>query len=134
MVLVDGGLRDNYPTALAKEMGADIVIGVDLSQKSKTYVQINNLGDIFGQTIEMLGKDAFDRNVDIPDVKIKPDLPEFNMLSFTPTAIDTIIVRGREAAMAQDSLLKDVAARTSGIFSAKRNGWKRRNIQALNAN
>ena len=24
MVLVDGGLRDNYPTALAKDMGADI--------------------------------------------------------------------------------------------------------------
>ena len=118
MVLVDGGLRDNYPTALAKEMGADIVIGVDLSQKSKTYVQINNLGDIFGQTIEMLGKDAFDRNVDIPDVKIKPDLPEFNMLSFTPTAIDTIIVRGREAAMAQDSLLRIVAARTAGKYQA----------------
>ena len=118
MVLVDGGLRDNYPTALAKEMGADIIIGVDLSQKSKTYVQINNLGDIFGQTIEMLGKDAFDRNVDIPDVKIKPDLPEFNMLSFTPTAIDTIIVRGREAAMAQDSLLRIVAARTAGKYQA----------------
>ena len=116
MVLVDGGLRDNYPTALAKEMGADIIIGVDLSQKSKTYVQINNLGDIFGQTIEMLGKDAFDRNVDIPDVKIKPDLPEFNMLSFTPAAIDTIIVRGREAAMAQDSLLRIVASQTAGKY------------------
>ena len=31
MVLVDGGLRDNYPTALARKMGADIIIGVDLS-------------------------------------------------------------------------------------------------------
>ena len=31
MVLVDGGMRDNYPTDIAKAMGADIIIGVDLS-------------------------------------------------------------------------------------------------------
>ena len=37
MVLVDGGIRDNYPTALAREMGADIIIGVDLADSRKTY-------------------------------------------------------------------------------------------------
>ena len=116
MVLVDGGMRDNYPTTLARDMGADIIIGVDLSQKQRTYVQVNNLGDILGQGIDMLGRDAFEKNVNVPDVKIKPHLPEFNMLSFSPTAIDTIIVRGREAAMAQDSLLRDVAARTAGKY------------------
>ena len=120
MVLVDGGLRDNYPTGLAREMGADIIIGVDLADARRTFAQINNLGDIIGQGINMLGNDMYEKNVKIPDVKIKPDLKEFNMLSFSPQSIDTIIVRGREAAMAQDSLLKDVAARTSGIFSVKR--------------
>lgn len=118
MVLVDGGLRDNYPTSLAREMGADIIIGVDLSQRQRTYVQVNNIGDILGQGIDMLGRDAFEKNVNVPDVKIKPYLPEFNMLSFTPTAIDTIIVRGKEAAMAQDSLLRQVAARTAGRYVA----------------
>ena len=49
MVLVDGGMRDNYPTTLAKEMGADIIIGVDLSQGQRSYVQVNNIGDIIGQ-------------------------------------------------------------------------------------
>ncbi len=117
MVLVDGGLRDNYPTTLAREMGADIIIGVDLSQKQRTYVQVNNIGDIIGQGIDMLGRDAFEKNVNVPDVKIKPSLPEFNMMSFSPTAIDTIIVRGREAAMAQDSLLREVALRTAGKYA-----------------
>ena len=116
MVLVDGGLRDNYPTALARDMGADIIIGVDLSQKAKTYVQINNIADILGQGVEMLMMDALETNLQIPDVKIKPSLPEFNMMSFTPTAIDTIIVRGREAAMAQDSLLRIVAEKTAGRY------------------
>ena len=120
MVLVDGGLRDNYPTALARRMGADIIIGVDLSQKQKSYLQINNIADIISQGIDMLGRDAFDENVRIPDVKIKPSLPEYNMMSFNHTAIDSIIVRGQRAAQEQDSLLRKIAAVTSGRVETPR--------------
>ena len=116
MVLVDGGLRDNYPTSLARDLGADIIIGVDLSQARRTYMEVNNIGDIVGQGIDMLGMDAFEKNVNVPDVKIKPDLKGFNMLSFNKESIDTILVRGVEAAVAQDSLLREVAARTSGKY------------------
>ena len=119
MVLVDGGMRDNYPTALAREMGADIIIGVDLSQDKRSYMQVNNIGDIIGQGIDMLGMDAFEKNVQIPDVKIKPYLPEYNMMSFSKQAIDTIIVRGRQAAEAQDSLLRMVAVKTAGTYKAE---------------
>ena len=112
MVLVDGGMRDNYPTSLARQMGADIIIGVDLSQQRKTYSQVNNLADIISQGIDMLGMDSFENNVNVPDVKIKPDLKEFNMMSFSPENIDTIIVRGYRAAVAQDSLLRIVAQKT----------------------
>lgn len=120
MVLVDGGLRDNYPTSLAREMGADIIIGVDLSDARRTYVDVNNIGDIIGQGIDMLGRDAFEKNVNIPDVKIKPDLHEFNMMSFSARSIDTILVRGAEAARAQDSLLRIVAEKTSKGYSSPR--------------
>ncbi len=120
MVLVDGGLRDNYPTALAREMGADIIIGVDLSDARRTYQDVNNIGDIIGQGIDMLGRDSFEKNVNIPDVKIKPDLKEFNMMSFSPQSIDTIMVRGWEAAVRNDSLLREVARKTSSGYSAPR--------------
>ena len=113
MVLVDGGIKDNYPTALAREMGADIIIGVDLSQKQKSYTQINNLADILSQGVDMLGRDIFDVNVNIPDVKIRPNLAEYNMMSFSAVAIDSIILRGKRAAAAQDSLLREVAVRTA---------------------
>ena len=113
MVLVDGGLRDNYPTALAREMGADIIIGVDLSQGRRTFSEVNNIGDIIGQGIDMLGRDAYEKNVGIPDVKINPDLKEYGMMSFNPVAIDTIIARGYRSAVGQDELLRKVAARTS---------------------
>lgn len=120
MVLVDGGMRDNYPTTLARQMGADIIIGVDLSQRQRTYTQVNNIGDIVGQGIDMLGREAYEANVNVPDVKIKPDLHEYNMMSFNSVAIDTIIHRGWLAAMAQDSLLRDVARRTSGRYEAQK--------------
>lgn len=116
MVLVDGGIRDNYPTALAREMGADIIIGVDLSDSRKTYSDVNNIGDIIGQGIDMLGRDAYEKNVNIPDVKIRPDLHEFNMMSFSSRNIDTIIVRGRKAAEAKDLLLENIAEQTKGKY------------------
>ncbi|HCQ72004.1 MAG TPA: hypothetical protein DIT75_01160, partial [Rikenellaceae bacterium] len=66
MVLVDGGMRNNYPTDLAKKVGADIVIGVNLSDGYKNYNQINNLADIINTGIDMLGRSSFESNVDIP--------------------------------------------------------------------
>ncbi len=110
MVLVDGGMRNNYPTDLAKKVGADIVIGVNLSDGYKNYNQINNLADIINTGIDMLGRSSFESNVDIPNVNIKPDLHEYNMLSFDTNSIDTIINRGYQAAMAVADKLDSVKA------------------------
>jgi len=53
-------------------------------------------------------------------VKIKPWLPEFNSLSFSTEAVDTIMARGWQAAKAQDSLLRDVARRTEEDYVSVR--------------
>lgn len=98
MVLVDGGVRNNFPVDLAKAMGCDIVIGVDLSDQDLTYSEVNNLLDIVMQFVTMLGKSSFDRNRGETDVFIKPVLTGYNMLSFDPVAIDTMIHRGYVAA------------------------------------
>ena len=62
----------------------------------------------------MLGRTSFESNIDIPDVNIKPDLHEYNMLSFDERSIDTIINRGYQAALAVadklDSLKKVVGS------------------------
>ena len=100
MVLVDGGMRNNYPTDLAKKCGADIVIGVNLSDGYKGYSEINNLGDVIGTSIDMMGRTSFEANQFIPDVSLKPDMHEYNMLSFDAKSIDVIIQRGFEAAVA----------------------------------
>lgn len=105
MVLVDGGMRNNYPVDIAYDLGADYVIGVELSDARKSYQNVNNIGDLAGQWIDMLIFDNLEHTKDLADVKIKPDLHEFNMLSFSDDNIKTIIARGYDAAESKDSLL-----------------------------
>lgn len=115
MVLVDGGTRNNFPTDIANAMGADIIIGVDLSDERPTYSEVNSALDLVSQFITMLGNDSFQKNREGCDIFIKPNLSGFNMLSFSPEAVDTIINRGYQAALRhkdelqalKDSLGKD---------------------------
>lgn len=111
MVLVDGGMRDNYPTALARSLGADIVIGVEVSTDRKQYDEINNIGDIISQGIDMLGRSVYEYNMTLADVNIHPDLPEYDMMSFDSESIDRIIHRGYVAAYQNEARLMAVKAR-----------------------
>lgn len=110
MVLVDGGTRNNFPTDIAREMGADYVIGVELSDEDQEYDDINNIADILWNFIDMLGREAFSKNVGNTDVFIKPDLKGFNMLSFDSESVATIIDRGYEAAVRQKDALMELKA------------------------
>lgn len=114
LVLVDGGTRNNFPVDLARTMGADYVIGVELSTTAPDYSEVNNLGNILMQFIKMLGQDAFDKNKPEVDVFIKPDLDGYNMLSFNPVAIDTMINRGYVAAKAHIQELMDIKYMMNG--------------------
>ena len=116
-ILVDGGTRNNFPVDLARAMGADIVIGVDLSDLDLSYSQVNNLGDIFMQFMSMLGRNSFDKNVGETDVFIKPSISEYNMLSFNAEAIDTMINRGYAAARLKAEELSEVKGLTKGAVT-----------------
>ena len=119
MVLVDGGTRNNFPTDVAKAVGADYLIGIELSDAEPDYFEVNNLGDILGQFITMLGKDSFTKNVGKTDAFIKPDLSGFNMLSFNATAIDSMLVRGYRAAEEQHDALVSIREKTGTDSSPK---------------
>ena len=98
MVLVDGGMRNNFPVDIARSLGADIVIGVDLSDSKTGYEDIHNLADILWRGIDMFSEESFERNVESVDVRIKPDLTGYGMMSFNKAAIDTMLLRGYKAA------------------------------------
>ena len=108
LILVDGGVLNNYPVDLARAMGVDIIIGVTLSDQNPSYSQVNSILDILMRFVSMLGRDAFAQNVSNTDVIIKPDTQGYNMLSFSPAAIDTLIARGYTAARSKDTELREI--------------------------
>ena len=108
MVLVDGGLRDNFPVDIAKYLGADIVIGITLSQGFKSYEQMNNLMDLLSQATDLYARQVYERNLPMSDVVIHPDLKGYDMMSFDPVAVDVMIDRGYKAAVAKADTLKAV--------------------------
>ena len=99
MVLVDGGLKNNYPVDVAREMGADIVIGITLSGKPKTAEDIGGTMSIVGQIIDVNCVNKYDENKAITDLYMNVNPHGYSTASFTATAIDSLIRYGEEEAM-----------------------------------
>ncbi len=99
MVLVDGGLKNNYPADLAKQMGADIIIGVTVQAADKTADDLKSGPDVLLQIVDINCKNKLDENLAITDIPIKVNLDGYSSMSFTKTAIDSIIAKGEKAAL-----------------------------------
>lgn len=108
MVLVDGGLVNNYPVNIARQMGADIIIGVDVQDSLKGASQLNNLGDIFGQIIDLNTQRSYAKNIALTNTYIKVNVDGYSAASFNKTAIDTLIHRGEVAARDQWTALRQL--------------------------
>lgn len=107
MVLADGGLVNNFPADVLKEMGADIIIGVEVtSTKDVTENDLKSLPQVFARLLITSTSNKRKENRDLCDVHIIPDISGFGMLSFTPDAIDTLVGRGyKRAGEFHDQLL-----------------------------
>ena len=99
MVLVDGGMKNNYPADVAREMGADIIIGVTLDGKPKKAEDITGTMSIIGQIIDMNFSNKMAENIAITDLYMNVDPRQFSTASFTPEAADSLVRYGEEEAM-----------------------------------
>ena len=99
MVLVDGGLKNNYPADIAREMGADIIIGVTVQGAPKTAEDIGGAMSIISQIVDVNCKNKYDENLAITDLHLQVDTKGYGSASFSQAAIDTLIRRGEEEAM-----------------------------------
>lgn len=107
-VLVDGGLVNNFPADVLKEMGATIIIGVEVTNEKKiTQKDIQSLPQLLGRLVVNSTQGKRKANRELCNVHIIPDVSGFGMLSFTPEAIDTLVGRGfKKAAEYHDQLLE----------------------------
>ncbi len=115
MVLIDGGLRNNYPADVARQMGADIIIGVTVQNDSLRANEITDAMSVFNQIIDINSKNKYDENVALSDIFMKVDVHGYSAASFTHSAIDTLIRRGAEEAVRHIDDLQALRHRIDGL-------------------
>lgn len=77
MVLVDGGILKNLPTDAVKEMGADVIIAVDVGGPMANRKELNSLMGILGQSVAVVMADNVRRSLLDATVIIEPQLGKF---------------------------------------------------------
>ena len=122
--LVDGGIASNLPVETVKEMGADIIIAVDLGQPLSDAELGESLLSIVDQLTAMLVRDNVERELAMltdEDVLILPDLGDISSAAFdrVDEAIPTGVVAAelkidelRELSLSEDEYAAHVAARS----------------------
>lgn len=100
---VDGGLVSPIPVETAKNMGADIVIAVDISARPKSDKGMNLLG-LLDQTINIMGQQSINYELNLANVVIKPEVGHLGVLDLK--ARHESILAGERAAQAQIPKIK----------------------------
>ncbi len=100
---VDGGLTSPVPVRAARNMGADVVIAVDISAKPK-YAKIDGLTDILLQTFAIMGQSISGRELADADVVIRPETGGFGSGDFARK--HEAILEGEKAAQAALPLIR----------------------------
>ena len=112
-VLLDGGMRNNFPVDVAKAMGADIIIGSDMSIH-RELSELNSPVDFLMQTITLLASGANGAAQEIlawkKNVSVHHELQGYSMLSFDEASVNDIIDQGYRNALQQKELFEAIAA------------------------
>lgn len=98
MLLIDGGVINNFPVDLVRSMGADIVIGINFPLDEKTIEKSRgSITEVTDQIWNFIGQQKRLRNIEDTDLLIAPDLHPYGSMDFQRPAINSIISRGEEA-------------------------------------
>jgi NTE family protein len=106
-VLADGGLVDNIPTDVAREMNASIVIAVNIATPLVGRKDLETLAAFLTQAVDImtLGNDR--RALRLADAQIAPNLGAFTALDFS--SADEIIRLGYQGAASNAAELRKYA-------------------------
>ena len=100
---VDGGLSSPVPIRFTKQMGADIVIAVNISSEPVDQ-DINGTFGVLLQTTTIMGRNISLFEVPLADVVVVPKLSSMKGTDFKSR--NTAIIAGEEAMQQQMELLK----------------------------
>ncbi|TFH81308.1 patatin-like phospholipase family protein [Pseudomonas kribbensis] len=105
-LLVDGGMTDNIPLDVAREMGVDVAIVVDIGTPLRNRKQLTTVVDVLNQSITLMTRRNSEEQLAAlhpNDVLIQPPLASFGATDFGRA--EEMIDAGYRAAKALDARL-----------------------------
>ncbi len=102
-VYVDGGLVDNLPADILKDMGAKVVIAVHLEKSPVSAESIQSVLDVLERSIDAVVRASEKRGIEMATVVIRVNVAGFGTTSYDQRV--EIEKRGREAADAMAATL-----------------------------
>jgi len=122
-LLVDGGLLNNLPVDEVIEMGADIVIAVDLASPLNPRDELITAEKILGQSFQVVDIEQKKGKLEKVDLLIQPDMKGLSSTDyFSPKKMARIKERGEEAARNARSALLALQDKHGLIRSPRREG------------
>lgn len=106
---VDGGLVSQVPVRVARDMGADIVIAVDVSRLPADTPPIESTLDVLRQSLMIMSVTLVDQELRAADVVIRPSVREIEMGDFEERS--KAMAAGERAA---EAMLPEIRAAIAG--------------------
>ncbi len=104
---VDGGLVSPVPVKTARDLGADIVIAVDISDKPR-LARLRDTIDVLMQTFIIMGRTIAGQELTRADIVVVPDIASLNSTNFDSR--NYAIIEGERAGLAAVGKLQEKIA------------------------
>ena len=103
-LLADGGIINNMPVDVCHDMGADIIIGIEVASELATEPDdLRSVGRQLQQYLTIITSHGKDEHRGMCSLYINPDVSGANSLSFNAETIADLVRRGYEAAKAHEA-------------------------------
>ena len=96
MLLADGGLVDNLPVDVARSMGADIVIAVDVTSPLLSIDKLRSFVNVMDQSIGLQMEQNVEKSRKLATILLKPDLEKYTNSDYEK--FSAIVKQGEEEA------------------------------------
>ncbi|WP_245553308.1 patatin-like phospholipase family protein [Echinicola vietnamensis] len=107
-LVVDGGVVNNFPVDVAQDMGADIIIGVNVGEEDfLDPKELDSFSSILMQIAMASSYRKLSTNISGCDIYIKPDLKDYNTASFS--SFKEILQLGHQAGEENFPVFKQLA-------------------------
>jgi NTE family protein len=130
MMLADGGLVDNLPTDVARELGATLVIVVDVTSPLLEKQQIRTFLEVVDQSISLQMRRDVIANLKLADIVLRPDL-ELHTATDYAKLRDIIQIGAKTAESMLGELKAKVAAAGAGARTSQASSPARAKVASI---